>query len=174
MTIKQIISVFRQMPTFCCALMLAACSNVERTVWEHTPSRIFHKNENYKLHELDPFKSGGALIVVDIMEVTHTDSRLWISLYSEQKTQIFINNIKIVLADGSLLEERTINTELVAANKKDKLFYSDLNALEFKTIKLEQAKTARKPITLKIFYTQDDKSLEMDFDFISRSERWTV
>lgn len=169
---KSIDNFFKILAVYCLALLSASCSTTEQTFWEHIPSKMFFEKYDYQLHELDPFRSVSVLIVVEIKEVTHKSSRLGVSLYSSERKSIILNNVKVVDAGGGLLLENHMDTELTALKQKGNLFYSDLNALEFETARLAQAKISGKPINLIIAFAQEGEVREMSFILFPRSVRW--
>ncbi|WP_394203374.1 hypothetical protein [Marinagarivorans algicola] len=156
-------------------LALTACKTAEIVFYEHKPSKGFYESFDYGKNNLNDFKKGGVLFVVDVKEINRSDYVVWLGLYSQssgknigiEKAEITGNGWKEAVLIGQDLKLDVSVPDKGLMKKSAKLF--QVQGELFQKVMNDGGS-----LTLTVTYVQDGVSKIIEFNLERRVEKHTV
>lgn len=157
--------------------MPIACKTVTQVKYEHQPSALFYRNFNINANELNDFKAGEILFVVNIKKVTHSNYMVWLNLYSD-KAGLAIDIERAEVSCSEWGKRQSFNRELAltAYLPEYQVFKLDkgLRLFELDASELPSVLDINNEVSLTVFYDVGSGTESKTFKFQPKIEEQLI
>lgn len=155
-------------------LVLSSCRTAEIVSYVHEPSEDFYRDMNYEADQLNEFKDGGTLFVVDVKEVRRDQYLVWLGLYSDERQSLTINGARIVGDDWNKKNQINKNITIDSAVPDSGLMKDSVQLFAVEGGLLNQVVSNGSDIMLEVNYTIAGSRKTMTFSLERRVEKQTI